>query len=134
MLLSLQIGMHAQSKDEKAVAAAVEKLRVAMIDGNRAELENIALEELSYGHSSGIVEGKKEFVETIASGKSDFVTIDLTDQKITVSGKTALVRHKFTGTTNDGGRSGRVNIHVLLVWQKAKGGWKLLARQAVRAN
>ncbi len=32
----------AQSKQQKAVAAAVEKLRVAMVDGNRFDLESIA--------------------------------------------------------------------------------------------
>jgi hypothetical protein len=76
----LSIAANAQTKDEKAVAAAVESLRKAMIDGNKTELENLAAEKLSYGHSGGAVEGKAEFVEKIASGKSDFVTIELSEQ------------------------------------------------------
>jgi len=44
----------------------------------------------------------------------------------------AIVRHIFKAKTNDGGKPGEVNIRVLLIWQKQKGGWKLLARQAVR--
>ena len=43
----------AQSKDEVAVANAVEALKKAMIDADKAALENIATDELSYGHSSG---------------------------------------------------------------------------------
>ncbi len=122
----------AQTKDEKAIATAVESLRKAMVDADKATLESLAAEKLSYGHSSGLVENKTEFVDKIATGKSDFVTIELSEQTISVSGKTAVVRHLFNATTNDGGRPGAVKLKILLVWQKEKGGWKLLARQAVR--
>lgn len=114
------------------VGAAVEKLRKAMIDGNKKDLESIAMNELSYGHSGGHVEGKAEFVEKIVSGKSDFVTIDLTEQVITVVGNTAIVRHKLSATTNDNNKPGEVHLGVLLVFQKVRGDWKLLARQAVK--
>lgn len=121
----------AQSKQEKQVAAAVEHLRKAMVDGNRAELESSVSNKLSYGHSGGHVEGKTEFVEKIVTGKSDFVTIDLTEQTISVSGKVAVVRHILTAKTNDNGKPGEVQLKILTVWQKKKGSWKLLARQAV---
>jgi ketosteroid isomerase-like protein len=122
----------AQTKDETAVAAAVETLRKAMVDGDRASLEKIATAELTYGHSSGKLEDKAAFVEAIASGKSDFVTIDLTEQTITVSGDVAIVRHKLAATTNDGGKPGTVNLAILTVWKKQGKEWKLLARQAVK--
>ena len=40
-----------------------------------------------------MIEDKNEFVEKLVSGKSDFVTIDLTEQTISISDKTAIVRH-----------------------------------------
>lgn len=123
----------AQSKQGQQVAAAVEALRKAMVDGNRTALENIAMDGLSYGHSSGKVEDKATFVENIANGNSDFVTIDLTDQTIFVSGKTAIVRHRLSATTNDKGKgAGTVNLAIMTVWQKDKKEWKMLARQAVK--
>lgn len=128
----IAINVKAQSKSEKQVAASVETLKQAMLDGNRTTLEYIALNDLSYGHSSGKIEDKTSFVESIASGKSDFVTLDLTEQSIKVSGKTALVRHKLSAKTNDNGNPGNVNLGVLLVFQKQKGDWKLLARQAFK--
>jgi hypothetical protein len=131
-LLFAMIGINAQSKDEKDVADAVEKLKKAMIDGNKDELESIVMDKLSYGHSGGHVEGKDEFVEKIVSGKSDFVTIDLTDQTISISDNTAVVRHKLSATTNDSGKPGEVHLLVLLVFQKEHKQWKLLARQAVK--
>jgi len=118
--------------DETAVAAAVEQLRLAMVSGDRAGLSDIAAEQLSYGHSGGLVENKAEFVEKIASGNSDFVSITLSEQSIVISGKTAVVRHRLDAVTNDGGKAGEAHIKVLLVWQKQGKQWKLLARQAVK--
>lgn len=122
----------AQNKDSIAVAAAVEELRTAMISGNQDDLNAIAFDQLSYGHSGGHVEGKKEFIEKIASGKSDFVTIELSEQTIMVVGKTAIVRHSLIATTNDNGKPGTVKLKVMLVFQKEKGKWLMLARQAVK--
>jgi Domain of unknown function (DUF4440) len=68
----------------------------------------------------------------LVSGASDFVTIDLSEQTIKVTGSTAIVRHVLSATTNDGGKAGTVKIAVLLVWIKEKKEWKLLARQAVK--
>ena len=131
--------LHAQSKpadpagrQEKAVATAVEQLRKAMIDADKAMLESLVADQLSYGHSGGHIDDKKEFVEKIASGRSDFVSIDLSEQTISVSGKAALVRHILKAKTNDGGNPGEVQLRILLVWQKQSGKWKLLARQAVK--
>jgi ketosteroid isomerase-like protein len=122
----------AQSKDESAVAAAVESLKKAMIDADKAGLQKLTTDQLSYGHSSGKVEDKTTFIENIVSGKSDFVTIDLTNQTIAVSGDAAIVRHTLSATTNDSGNPGSVKLNILLIWQKQKGEWKLLARQAVK--
>jgi ketosteroid isomerase-like protein len=121
-----------QSKDEKAVIAAVEKLRQAMINGDRTSLENIAADSLSYGHSGGKVENKTSFVENIASGKSDFVTIELSEQTVSIVRNDAIVRHTLLANINDGGKPAVVKLKILLVWVKEKGEWKLLARQAVK--
>lgn len=123
---------NAQSKQETAVANAVEQLRKAMVDADSVMLDNLTMDELSYGHSGGHVDDKKEFIQKITSGKSDFVSINLSEQTITLSGKTAVVRHKLNAFTNDNGKPGEVHLLVLLVWQKTDGKWKLLARQAVK--
>ena len=123
-----------QEKEGKAVAEAGESFRKAMISAERPTLENWTADNLSYGHSNGRVENKKEFVENIVSGRSDFLTIELTDQTIQVTGKTAVVRHVLSATTNDNGKPGTVKLSILLIWQKQKGNWKLLARQSVKVN
>jgi ketosteroid isomerase-like protein len=122
----------AQSKSEIAVSEAVGQLKQAMISGDSLALNSIASDKLSYGHSSGYVEGKQEFVQKIASSKSDFVTIGLKDQTISVSGNVAIVRHILDATTNDGGKPGEVHLRIMLVFQKEGKHWKLLGRQALK--
>lgn len=121
-----------QSKEEAIVAARMEALKKAMVEADSNMLDKLTAASLSYGHSSGVVEDKKEFIEKIISGKSDFVSINLSNQTITVSGKTALVRHKLDAVTNNDGKPGEVHLLILLVWQKQGREWKLLARQAVK--
>lgn len=124
--------VYAQNKQEASLLAAVDKLKNAMISGERRALEDIAAADLSYGHSSGKLEDKATFVETIASGKSDFVSIDLKNQTVKITGKTAVVRHELHAKTNDGGKPGEVHIGIMLVWQQQGKDWKLLARQAYK--
>lgn len=131
LLMSSSV-VYAQTKDEQSLITAVDQLKNAMISGERTALEEVAATNLSYGHSSGKVEDKAAFVESIASGKSDFVTIDLKKQTIKVTGKTAIVRHELHATTNDGGKAGEVHLGIMLVWQKEGKEWKLLARQAYK--
>ncbi len=123
---------YSQQDAEKKVAEAVEKLRKAMIDPDKATLSSLVAEKLSYGHSNGALDDKAIFMDKLLSGKSDFTEISFDDQTIDISGDAAVVRQTLHAKTNDGGRPGEVHIKVLLVWQKVKGNWVLLARQAVR--
>lgn len=117
---------------EQAVTTAAERLRIAMIDPTPAALNQLVAEDLSYGHSGGRVDTKASFIGDLVAGKSDFVTIVITDQTVKVVGDAAIVRHTLTADTNDSGKPGKVQIKILGVWQKQGSDWKLLARQAVR--
>lgn len=131
-LFLICFAVNAQSKQEKTVAGAVEQLRKAMVDGDSVMLDKLTLPQLSYGHSGGHIDDKTEFVHKLVSGGSDFVTIELTEQTISVSKNTAVVRHKLNAATNDNGKPAVVHLAVLLIWQKLHGDWKLLARQAIK--
>ena len=125
--------MGSAADESSAVAAASEKLRVAMIDPTRENMNPLVADELSYGHSGGKVDTKASFIADLLSGASDFVTIAITDQTVkVVDGGVAIVRHTLAADTNDGGKPGKVTIKILAVWQKQGGQWKLIARQAIR--
>lgn len=124
-----------KKNDTQSVTDAAEKLRSAMISGEKPALESLIVPELTYGHSGGHIDDAKEFVEKLVSKKSDFLTIDISNQNIQIVGNTAIVRHHFYATTADLGKEpGDVTLDILLVWTKVKKDWKLLARQAVKAE
>ena len=133
-LLGISFFAIAQNKNVAIVEKAVEQLRLAMISGDSTQLRNLVSDRLSYGHSGGHVDDAAQFVEKIASGKSDFVTIELKNQTIDVKNGVAIVRHTLNATTNDGGKPSEVHLLVLMVWQKEKGVWKMIARQAVKQS
>jgi hypothetical protein len=122
----------AQHKAEKIVGSQVEMLRQAMVSADESALNNLVAEKLSYGHSAGYVEDKKEFIRKLTSGENDFTKIDISNQTISVSGNAAVVRHRLDGMTMDGGKPTQIKLLVLMVWQKNHGSWLLLARQAVK--
>lgn len=130
------IAVSAQKKnDSELVTEASEKLRLAMVSGEKNALESLILPELTYGHSGGHIDDAKEFVEKLVSKKSDFVTIEITNQNVQIVGNTAIVRHHLYATTADLGKApGDVSLDIVLVWVKMKKDWKLLARQAVKAE
>jgi len=122
----------ADASDTEQVSQKVEQLRQAMIDGDGKALKQLSSPLLSYGHSGGHVEDQAAFIEKIVSGKSDFVTMELADQTISISADVALVRHNLNADIKDGGVPNTIHLGVLLVWQKQAGDWKLLARQAIK--
>lgn len=126
------LNVDAQSKAEKAIASAVETLHRGIIDPEKSLLEGIVSEDLSYGHSGGKVQNKAEFIDDQFNGAFNFSSITPTDQKITVSGKNAIVRHIFIAKATNAGVPTDIRIGNLMVWRKEGGIWRLLARQAFR--
>ena len=119
-----------QTGKEGAVSAAVEALRKAMIAGDKAGLDKLSAAELSYGHSSGRIENKAEFIEALVSGTSGFTAIELSDQTVNVVDPIALVRHVFNGKRKADGTN--MKLAILTVWLQRQGDWKLIARQAAK--
>ena len=131
-LATLPMIGHAESADEAAVTKAVDDLTKAMKAADRAQLEALTADGLSYGHSSGKVETKKEYIDVIAGKKTIYKTITLTEPTVSVAGNNAIARHIFAAEVEAGGQASSPKIGVMQVWVKDGGAWKLLARQAFK--
>ncbi|MBS0223162.1 MAG: nuclear transport factor 2 family protein [Proteobacteria bacterium] len=135
-------GAAAQDKDKEkanketaaAVADAVIELTKAMLAADKGKLESLVADQLSYGHSSGLVQDKAAFVDVIVSKKTVYKSIELSKQTIAISGNDAIVRHAWMSESGGGDGNWTVSkLGVLQVWQKQGSNWKLLARQAFKA-
>ncbi len=124
--------MSTYTTTEQDILAAAEVYRKAMVAADGEALNSITSDDLSYGHSDADIQTKAQFVDSITSGESVFVTLQLDCLHIQVLGNLAILRHHFVANTNDGGIPRSVNLHILWVWQQNKSHWQLLARQAVK--
>ena len=124
----------AASADEDAVAKSVDAFREAQFTANAKALDALCAAELSYSHSSGVVEDKATFIANATSGKSKMLSLEYKDRVIRVVGPAAIVRFHWLHESEavaDGKKSG-ANLHILMNWQKQGADWKLLSRAATK--
>jgi hypothetical protein len=122
-----------QKQLESEVTEAVELFRSMMVDPDRSTLEQLTAEILTYGHSAGLIEDRATCIESLVSGKYNFLSIELSEQTVQIQDNIAIVVHLLFAHTHDFEKDpGTVSLKVMQVWQRAIGTWKMLARQAVK--
>ena len=122
----------AAGADEAAVTQAVETLRQAMLRQDKAKLEILLADQVSYSHSSGVVQNKAEMIDGVMTRKGTVKSIDFPELKVAVVGNAAISRHLWVSESEADGKTTNTRIGILEVWQKQDGGWKLLARQGYK--
>ena len=122
----------AEAADGAAVGQAVEALRKALLTADKGELEKLAADQLSYGHSSGKVQTKAQFIDGVMTRKATVKSLTFPDLSIAVVGDAAVVRHLYESESETDGKPANVRIGALQVWQKQDGSWRLLARQGFK--
>jgi ketosteroid isomerase-like protein len=122
----------AETDDEAAVRQNVEALRGALLKADKAQLDRLTADQLSYGHSDGRVQNKPEFIDGVMTRKATVKSINFPDLKIEVAGDAAIARHLYESDSELDGKTTNTRIGTLEVWQKQGGNWKLLARQAYK--
>ncbi len=129
-IISLGI-VRAQSQNNE-IETNVGKLNAAMISKDKSTLDKLTSDDLSFGHSTAVIQNKLEFLNDVVSGPTIFQKIDISNQTIQVAGDIAIVRNtsSFTGTNKTGPLD--IKIGVLMIWKKQNGTWKLLARQGFK--
>jgi len=121
------------ANDSAALTQAIETFYNAIRDKNAAAFEPLLTPDVSYGHSSGRIENKAQFISNVLDPKTKWKTIYGDKQSNYFSGDTAVSRHVMTGENERDGKPGTAAMQTMMVWQKQNGSWKLLARQAFKA-
>lgn len=109
----------------------LERLRNAVMQGDSGTLNKLTHRNLTYGHSSGLVEDKSQFIATLQNKETNFATLSFSEPTIIREQDIMVIRHIWTGKTKDKPLI-ELKLAVLLVWSKQAQGWELIARQAVR--
>jgi len=123
--------VHAQSAD-MTVKNAVEELRMAWLKQDKAKIESLTAEQLSYSHSDARLEDKTKFIDGVMTRKATFKSLEWPELTVQVVENNAVVRHLWVSESELDGKVTNTKIGVMQVWQKQDGGWKLLARASWR--
>jgi ketosteroid isomerase-like protein len=121
-----------EAAKEKEVLAALDLWKAAMMKKDRATFEKVFHPDLTFGHSSGLVETKAQAIEHVVAGAASFDAIDLAETKVRLQGNTALVTGKMDYHQRENGKVQLVGLVVLTVWVKGAPGWQMIARQAAK--
>lgn len=118
--------------DRQGLEQAIENLHKALVKEDSIQLCNLTTQELTYGHSSGVIEDRNTLISNMLSPKTGYTKIAFTNQDITLKGNTAWVRGNMEADIINNGNPGQLTLKVLYIFVKEDSIWKLLARQAVR--
>lgn len=114
-----------QAADDARIAA------VKAADG--AKLREILSDDLHYGHSSGGIDTKTSFIESLTSGRVKYAVYDNEERNFTFPAPgIALMSGKAHAKveTATGGMDSKIGY--LAVWRQENGQWRFLAWQACR--
>lgn len=113
---------------------AADDARVAAVKAaDPAKLGEILSEDLHYGHSSGPVDSKDSFIESLVSGRAKYVDYHHEERNFTFPAPgMALMsgRARVKVVTATGGMDSLVGY--LAVWREENGKWRFLAWQSCR--
>jgi hypothetical protein len=120
-------------KDEKAVMGTLEAMAQATIHKDVAALDKIYRSDLTYSHSSAMLQSKAEVLKA-AAGPGVTESMTFHDANIRIYGNVALVRCRTE--LRNGQPEKMVDNHLNILWVLVKGpgpmGWQIAARQTTR--
>ena len=132
--LSVSIFTVAQSGQEREVLAVAKAKFKWIVNKNIDSLDFALDDRLTYIHSNGWVQTKKELINDLLSGKLTYDRIDIIESSVRLYPKSAVVTGKgrFIATMNGTTNTFELSYTETYVLQKRE--WKLVSRHASRAQ
>lgn len=112
------------------IEMAIDEFTQATLQPDKQKLDKLLSEDVSYGHSSGLVHNKAQIIDNLIKGLFKFLKIDFVYQSIKLVNDVALARQIINVDYLENGVNGKYKLRVILIWRIEKKQWKLLARQA----
>jgi hypothetical protein len=122
-------------KDDARVPAlkAAEAVRFqANVDADAKVLGQVLDDALEYVHSNGDLDSKGSFIESLTSGKRDYVATTFEIQSVRVLGDVAIIRGTAKVTVADNGQSRDLDLGYTDVWVWKDKHWQMTAWRSAR--
>jgi len=134
LLVLITVTAFSQSKQEQEVLQLSHAKFKWLVQKKVDSLKFVLDERLTYIHSNGWVQTKKELIDDLLSGKLTYDKIEVIKDSIRIYTKSAVVtgRGKFTATM--GGVTNTYDLTYSETYVLQKREWKLASRHASRAQ
>ncbi len=123
------------AKDDERFAAlrSAELTRFeSQVNADARTLGTLLDDHLEYTHSNGDLDSKKSFIDSLVTGKRDYVSSTATIESLRIFGDVGLIRGKAKVTVVDNGNSKDLHIGYTDVWVWKDGRWQMTAWRSAR--
>lgn len=132
-LLSVSVHLlYAQSSDEKALIATEKERFNAQITRDPNVLDKVLADDLIYTHSSGLVDSKQSFIQSIKEAKMVYEQINVEEQKVRIYGKIAVVNGVCTIKAINNGQPMNLKLRYTDAYKRNGKQWQLITWQSLR--
>ena len=134
LVLSFAFNVKAQNDNDPKmqVTTKMQDLRNAFLSKDSITLSALLADDVSYGHSTGIIQTKFQLIRDIMSDAQDYKVIEPSDMHIRIYDNAAIVVLKLKVNVIANGKPMDVNMNATLTWIKINNEWKLVARQSAK--
>ena len=124
--------LFAQNNEQTQVMMKMLGLKNALIAKDSMALSKLLADDVTYGHTSGIIQTKQELIHDITTSVQDYKSIEPSNMNIRVYDNSAIVTMNSHVNLLYKNNPVDMNMFVTLVWIKENGDWKLEARESVK--
>jgi hypothetical protein len=117
---------------EAAVKAAELARFAANVQADAPALNKLLDDGLEYTHSNGDLDSKQTFIDSLTSGKRDYVSTAADIESVRIFGEVAIIRGKAKVTVSTNGKSQDLHIGYTDVWLWKDGRWQMTAWRSAR--
>lgn len=116
-----------------AVRAADDERTAATVAAAPARLDAIFSDQLHYAHSNGMIDTKASYIDSLVSGRSDYVSFEHVTREFVPAGPgIVLMKGRSIIMAGPPGQPNRIDLNYLAVWREEGGQWRFLAWQSCR--
>lgn len=122
----------ALSAEQTQVMMKMLSLKNSLMGKDSITLMFLLANDVSYGHTNGVIQTKAQIIRSVMSGEQDYKNIEPSNMDIRIYENTGVVTMNSKVSMNYQNKPLDMNMFVTLVWIKNKNDWKLVARQSVK--
>jgi hypothetical protein len=133
ILLLALVTMRADDSRLATLQSADEGRVAAMKSADQGRLAAIFSDDLRYAHSSGAVDTKQSFIESLTTGRLKYVSYEYEERQFTFPAPgIALMTGRAKVTAMSATGEAKMMLSFLAVWREEQGHWRFLAWQSCK--